>query len=325
MADPCRAQPYPDDDLGAPPADVFDRLPAALVLLDGDWRVTFANAEAERLLDRPRAALLDRPLWHLVPELVGTRFQAALREAASDGAVSFEAPLPGRAGTWVEVHAWPVPGALAVHAVDASARRTAETAARRASARTALLARLAAELSGALDGEAALGRLARIVVPTLADACIVTVVDREGRPSDVGSWHADPARRELLERYTDIRLDWLPPDSPVARALALGTPVTESIESLLAQPVHPVHRAPGLGGDLAGRAQVRLGHHPARVLVQREDPDGAGLADQRQHDHGRRRQAAQHLGRRVPRLHAGQQRLDRLGHRRPELERPRDG
>jgi serine phosphatase RsbU (regulator of sigma subunit) len=241
VADPCRAQPYPDDDAGAPPADVFDRLPAALVLLDGEWRVIFANAEAERLLDRPRAALLDRPLWQLVPELVGTRFETALREAAADGTASFEAPLPGRAGTWVEVHAWPVPGALAVHVVDTSARRTAETAARRASARTALLARLAAELSGALDGESALGRLARIVVPTLADACIVTVVDREGRARDVGSWHVDPARRELLERYTDIRLDWLPPASPVARALELGTPVTESIESLLArmEPGHP--------------------------------------------------------------------------------------
>ena len=242
MADPCRFPPCPADVAGVPPADLLDQLPATFVLLDATWRVTFANTDAERLLTRPRTELVGRTLWQVVPELLGTRFEAAFREAADGGrSVGFEAELPGSVGTWVQVHAWPVPGALAVYVVDTSERRAAEQAARRATARTALLARLAAELSGALDGESALGRLARLVVPTLADACIVTVVDREGRARDVGSWHADPARRALLERYTDMRLDWLPPDSPVARALELGTPVTESITSLLArmEPGHP--------------------------------------------------------------------------------------
>jgi PAS domain S-box-containing protein len=224
-----------DDEAPAPSADLLDRLPAAFVLLDRGWRITYANAQSERLLGRPRTGLLGRTLWQVVPELVGSRFEGAVREAADGGSsVSFDAALPGRPGTWVQAHVWPVTGALAVYVVDITDRRTAEDAARRAAARTALLARLAAELSGALDGVSALGRLARLVVPTLADACIVTVVDRHGRPRDVGSWHADPARRALLERYTDIRLDWLPPDSPVARALELGTPVTASIDSLLA-------------------------------------------------------------------------------------------
>jgi PAS domain S-box-containing protein len=217
-------------------------MPAAFVLLDDSWQATFVNVGAERLLGRSRAELLGRTLWQVVPELLGTRFEAAFRQAADGGrAVSFDAALPGRAATWVQVHAWPVTGALAVYVVDTSDRRAAEEAARRAAARTALLARLSAELSGALDGEAALGRLARLVVPTLADACIVTVVDREGRPRDVGSWHADRARRGLLEQYTGMRLDCLPPDSPVARALELGTPVTASIESVLAhmEPGHP--------------------------------------------------------------------------------------
>jgi PAS domain S-box-containing protein len=224
-----------DDEAPAPSADLLDRLPAAFVLLDRGWRITYANAHSERLLGRPRTGLMGRTLWQVVPELAGSRFEGAFREAA-DGrsSVSFDAALPGRPGTWVQAHVWPVTGAVAVYVVDITDRRTAEDAARRAAARTALLAQLAAELSGALDGVSALGRLARLVVPTLADACIVTVVDRHGRPRDVGSWHADPARRALLERYTDIRLDWLPSDSPVARALELGTPVTASIDSLLA-------------------------------------------------------------------------------------------
>jgi serine phosphatase RsbU (regulator of sigma subunit)/PAS domain-containing protein len=234
VADP---YPYGRCPQGAPlPADLLERLPAGFLLLDCSWRVVFANAHAERLFDRPRQHLLDRPLWSAVPALAGSRFEAAFHEATGSGAgVSFDAALPGSVGRWVEVHVWPVPDALAVYVVDVSDRRAAEEAARQAAARTALLAQLAAELSGALDGESALGRLARLVVPTLADSCIVTVVDRDGRARDVGSWHVDPARREVLERYTDMRLDRVPPDSPVALALELGTPVTASIQSLLAQ------------------------------------------------------------------------------------------
>ena len=62
-------------------------------------------------------------------------------------------------------------------------------------------------------------------MPVLTDGCIVTVVDREGRARDVGSWHADPARRALMQRYAAVRLDALPAASPVARALHAGTPV----------------------------------------------------------------------------------------------------
>jgi serine phosphatase RsbU (regulator of sigma subunit) len=216
------------------PVELLEHLPAAFAVLGPGWRVDYLNRLAERLVAQPACDVLGRSLWSAVPVLVGTPVEAGFRAAAGSGqAVRFETVLPGVPGRWWEVSAWPVPGGLAVHLVDVSDRRTAEESARRAAARTSLLARLAADLSVALDGEAALGRLARLVVPTLADACIVTVVDREGRTRDVGSWHADPARRELLARYADVRLEWLPPDSPVARALALGTPVTRSIDSVL--------------------------------------------------------------------------------------------
>jgi serine phosphatase RsbU (regulator of sigma subunit) len=92
---------------------------------------------------------------------------------------------------------------------------------------------VSAELSGAVDTASALGRLAQLVVPALTDGCIVTVVDREGRARDVGSWHADPGRRALMAEYAQVRLESLPADSPVARALRAGTPVTESIPAIV--------------------------------------------------------------------------------------------
>ena len=214
---------------------VLDAMPAAFCLLDPDWRFRYINTQAEQLMGNLRDEFLGRRVTDVFPGTAGGAFDRAFRAAIHSGEpVSFEAACPG-AGTdgWYEVRAWPEPGGLAVYFLDVTDRVRAENAARRAQGRTALLSSVTAELSGALDGESALGRLAQLVVPTLADACIVTVVDREGRARDVGCWHTDPGRRAQLERYTEIRLDTLPIASPVALALRTGTPVTQSVSAVL--------------------------------------------------------------------------------------------
>ena len=215
-------------------ARVLETMPAAFCFLDPQWRFRYVNAHAERLFGRCRTELFGRSLWEAFPAVVGTTFEAAYRTAMRSGEpVSLVAANPLREDTWLEVRAWPGEDGLAVYLLDVSDRQRAEEAARRATARTSLLASVTAELSGALDSESALGRLARLVVPTLADGCIVTVVDREGRARDVGSWHADPRRRPLLARYTEVRLETLPSSSPVGRALESGTPLTDSIDAVL--------------------------------------------------------------------------------------------
>jgi PAS domain S-box-containing protein len=223
---------------GAPPPEgvdlALDAMPAAFFLVDPQGRFRYVNTRAEEVLGRPRSLILGRTIAEVRPPTVGSVFHTTCRAALHNGeAVTFEASCPGAGGGWYEVRAWPVPGGLAVQALDVSGRHRAEESTRRATAHMALLADVAAELSGALDGESALGRLAQLVVPALTDGCIVTVVDREGRARDVASWHADPGRRQLLERYTEIRLDTLPMASPVARALHTGTPVTESAAAVL--------------------------------------------------------------------------------------------
>jgi PAS domain S-box-containing protein len=219
------------DDLGG----VLEAMPAAFFFLDRQWRFRYVNREMDRLLHLPREELLGRSIWDVYPLMVGSRFEKAYREAVASGKpAAFEAPYSGELPGWYEVRAWPLPDGLAVYFTDVTARHTAEESARRAAARLDLLARVNAELSGALDSVSALGRLARLVVPTLTDACIVTVVDRDGRARDVGSWHADPAKRELMARYAQIRLETLPPTSPVALALTAGTAVTEPVADVLA-------------------------------------------------------------------------------------------
>lgn len=63
---------------------------------------------------------------------------------------------------------------------DVTAGRSARQATEAAGRRAELLTHLAGELSEHFDAEQAVARLARLVVPTLADWCIVTLVDDSG-------------------------------------------------------------------------------------------------------------------------------------------------
>ena len=219
---------------GAELVRFLETMPAAFFFLDPQWRFRYVNAEAERLMGRPRSDVLGASLWETFPHLVGSVIGETYRSAATTGRpMTFETAPQAARDSWVEVRVWPGPDGLAVYVLDATDRRDAEESGRRATARAALLARVSAELTGELDTESALGRLAQLVVPVLTDGCIVTVVDREGRARDVGSWHVDPARRPLLQAYTAVRLDSLPATSPVDRALHAGTPATESVDAVL--------------------------------------------------------------------------------------------
>jgi PAS domain S-box-containing protein len=298
-----RASPEGREPLGVDLVRMLDAMPAAFCLLDREWRFRYINAQAERLMGGPRVEFLGRTVAEALPGTVGGVFDDALRAAMRSGEpISFEAASPSEPfERWVEVRAWPEPGGLAVYILDVTDRVRAEEAARRATARTALLASVTAELSGALDGESALGRLAQLVVPTLADGCIVTVVDREGRARDIGSWHRDPQRRPLLERYTEIRLDTLPLASPVGLALHSGTSATEAVTAVLdLMPPGPARGIlQALGPETAVVVPLPGEERTVGVLTLYQDP-GRDVADD---DLETLQQVAVHAGRAIERVH----------------------
>jgi PAS domain S-box-containing protein len=213
---------------------VLEAMPAGFYSLNREWRFTHVNAEAERLLGRSREELLGRVLWDEFPAAINSVFEDSYRAAVRIGVpVSFDAYYPAPLDGWYELRAWPSPDGLSVYFLEVTERRRVQQKAEESAARLALLARVSAELAGSLDATTATSHIPRLVVPALAQFCIITVMDPDGRPRDVGSWHADPAMRPILERYAALRLDAVPATSPLARTLNSGVPAREELPALL--------------------------------------------------------------------------------------------
>lgn len=205
---------------------LLESMSSAFFQLDEEWRFTYVNSEAERLLGAGRGQLVGQSLWDAFPDAVGSTFGSHYREAVSSGrTVSFEAHYPPPLDAWVEVRAWPSPEGLAVYFVDISSRREAQDARDRSAHRLALLASVSEALITTLDPTECVSRLATLLVPELADWCVVTLVEDPHASTwprglrDVAWSHADPAMAPTLESYASLRLRSLSESSDLSRAV----------------------------------------------------------------------------------------------------------
>jgi diguanylate cyclase (GGDEF)-like protein/PAS domain S-box-containing protein len=106
--------------------NVLESMTDAFYTLDREWRFTYLNEAAERLLQRPRAELLGRSIWQEFPEARGTRFESEYRKAVQlhrPGAFE-ELYIP--LNTWKELRIFPSNEGLAVYCTDVSERKRLE-------------------------------------------------------------------------------------------------------------------------------------------------------------------------------------------------------
>ena len=178
-------------------ARVLESMGEAFFALDRDWRFTYVNRQAERLLGRRREDLLGQDLWEEFPDALGTAFEEHYRGAVErDEPVTFEQvyePLDSR----FDVSAWPGPDGLSVYFREISHRWMAQqererayaereqavvererayASAEAAAARLALLADASTRLAESLEPRQVLERLTDLVVPSLGAAVVVGLV-----------------------------------------------------------------------------------------------------------------------------------------------------
>ncbi len=106
--------------------NTLESITDAFYTLDHQWRFTYLNGEAERLLRRDREELLGRNIWHELDTARGsaleTNYRWAMRERRT---ARFEFHHPATAA-WFELHAYPSDEGLAVYFRDITERKRAQ-------------------------------------------------------------------------------------------------------------------------------------------------------------------------------------------------------
>jgi serine phosphatase RsbU (regulator of sigma subunit) len=238
------------DEAAPPPGDLLlqavEGMDRPLFVLDEQWRFRYINPAGARVIDRTVERTVGRDIWAEFPEALGTPFEELYRRVrATGGSGSAEDWFPPL-GKWFRADAFLTEAGLVVTYDDVTLRRRMEDEraaavdAREAAAALAAGAAAEAEQAGrhlmllgdinlamtsTSDTDEAVQRFAELVVPLLADWCLVTVLDENGRRRDVGRAHRDPALVEAMNRYADMRAAGNSATAPVPRLLRDVQPV----------------------------------------------------------------------------------------------------
>jgi len=167
--------------------------------LDREWKFRNINQTAARLLKRRSADLLGREIWAEYPDLIGSSYETAYRQATETGmpstATDFYAPL----ATWFEVRAFPCDDGLIVLVRDVTeARAISERLSRQATHD---------ELTGLINRRELLRRLNRLVDEGAAASVDLLFIDLD-RFKDIndsfGHAAGDEVLRAIGERLFDM-------------------------------------------------------------------------------------------------------------------------
>lgn len=126
-------------------AAIFDSITDAFFTLDREWRFSYLNQEAERLLEQPRDELLGEHIWDRFPDARGTHWEVMYTRAMETGeSVHFDQFFPPL-DRWFDVRAYPSDEGLAVYFRDVSDERRAAELIRENSERFQRVARATAD------------------------------------------------------------------------------------------------------------------------------------------------------------------------------------
>ena len=106
------------DELATRLAETLENIGDAFFTLDREWRFTYLNDLAQRLLEKPKNMLLEQPIFEQFPELINTEFDVKCTRAFKTGeTVRFEQNVM-TLDRRLRINAHPAPNGLAVYFVD---------------------------------------------------------------------------------------------------------------------------------------------------------------------------------------------------------------
>src|SRR5437762_13326310 len=107
--------------------NILEKTTDGFFAVESDWKLTYINAEAEKMVRRKREDVLGHVLWEQFPWLIGSIFQTNFeRVMAERVAIEFEA-ADATGKIWYDVHAYRSNGGVSVFIRDVSERKKSET------------------------------------------------------------------------------------------------------------------------------------------------------------------------------------------------------
>ncbi|MBK1703693.1 EAL domain-containing protein [Halochromatium glycolicum] len=196
--------------------------------LDRDWRFTYLNQEAARLLQHPREQLLGQDFWQCFPEAIGTRIERAYRQAMlTQETTSFEEyyrPF----STWFEIRAYPSSDGLAVYFQDVSERHRMVRS----------LQSQKSALRRSRDQLAELVETRRALIDSLP--AHIALLDRQGRIIDVNDqWRRFGEENGLHDALSGIGTNYIELcDRATGDRSSEAAPIAQGLRDLLAGDQH---------------------------------------------------------------------------------------
>ena len=106
--------------------DILEKTSDGFFAVDREWKFTFVNPQAEKLLERRREDLIGKDVWMEFPQFKRDAFEKNYRRAMSEQvAVEFEASDAG-GQVWLELLAYPSGGGVSVFLRDVTERKRGE-------------------------------------------------------------------------------------------------------------------------------------------------------------------------------------------------------
>ena len=236
----------------------------AVIATDMNARVTFMNAVAEKLTGWTAADAAGTPLtdvFRIVDESTRQPRESPVEKVRREGTVvglTNHTVLLARDGREVAIDDSGAPirdadgaiiGVVLVFREITERRRleseraqllelerSARAVAQAAQERATFIARASTVLASSLDYGTTLAAVARLIVPELADACFVDLLEEDGTLRRVTVAHVDPSLEILARNFTERQASDLDARHPLGEVLRTGEAVryTELPDSLLA-------------------------------------------------------------------------------------------
>ena len=107
--------------------EILESITDAFFAIDDEWRFTYANKQAEKLLDREPGDLIGKVIWEIYPGLTGSEFENVYRRTASEKIpLSITSYYPDH-DRWYDVNVYPAPKGITIYFRNATERiRTEE-------------------------------------------------------------------------------------------------------------------------------------------------------------------------------------------------------